>query len=240
MTLKLTACRALLEQDPARYIDMTQPLVRGTGRILEDAPDGALVQVNTQDGGTLYTVCAADESAARRLVARIPQAPTYVTCHEEASFPALRAAFGYDKMRPCRQVAYLGEDPLTEPELPFTLRKLTLDFLPQVQAHYDLAGEDYLTGILNRGELLGAFDGENNLAGFIGKHVEGTMGLLEVFPAYRRRGLATLLQTHLANQERERGHIPYAQVFSDNEVSLLLQRSLGFTCSAGYLYWPAD
>ena len=36
--------------------------------------------------------------------------------------------------------------------------------------------------------FFGAFvDGQ--LAGFVGEHSEGSMGMLEIFPAYRRRGL---------------------------------------------------
>ena len=106
-----------------------------------------------------------------------------------------------------------------------------------MREHYHLTGEDYLANLLARGRMTGAFDGER-MASFAGLHEEGTLGLLEVFPAYRRRGLATLLQSYMTNRELALGHIPYGQVFDGNEPSLALQRSLGFACSKGQIYWP--
>ena len=71
----------------------------------------------------------------------------------------------------------------------------------------------------------------------MGRHTEGTIGLLEVLPQYRRQGVATLLQRFMTNLELSRGHIPYGQVFEDNIPSLALQRSLGYRISDGLLYW---
>ena len=111
-----------------------------------------------------------------------------------------------------------------------------MDHLPLVEAHYQLTDGGYLSGRIALGALYGAFDGAN-LAGFIGFHAEGTVGLLEVLPNYRRQGIATLLQSYLPNLELSRGHIPYGQVFDGNEPSLALQRSLGYQRSAGLMYW---
>lgn len=238
MAPDLSVCRALLDRDPVRYLDMTEPVRRGAGRVLSADEDGALVAVETEgEGGTLYTLCAQSEDAARRLCALIPPHPSYVTVHEALSFPVLREKFGYQAMNPCWQVAYLESTPLPLPVLPFALRPLTLDDLPQVREHYHLTGEDYLAALLSQGRMTGAFDGDS-LAGFIGLHEEGTVGLLEVFPSYRRRGLATLLQAHMTNRELALGHVPYGQVFEGNGPSLALQRSLGFECSKGRMFWP--
>ena len=233
----LSRCQAVFERDPALYLDMTEPVRRGTGRVLYAAPEGALVAVSNQDdNGVLYTMFAQNEAVAEHLCSLIPIKPEFVTIHEAHSFPALRRRFGYQSMTSCWQVGYLAREPLDLPPSRFQIRPLTMDHQPLVEAHYQLTDGGYLSGRIALGALYGAFDGAN-LAGFIGFHAEGTVGLLEVLPNYRRQGIATLLQSYLTNLELSRGHIPYGQVFDGNEPSLALQRSLGYQRSAGLMYW---
>ncbi len=237
MTPDLSVCRDALDLDPVRYLDMTEPVRLGRATVLDADPDGALVQIHSEGrGDSICSLFARTEERARALREHIPPETVFVICHETCSLPALAEHPGCQSVHPCWQAAWLGQELLPLPRLPFVLRPLTEDALPQVTAHYTLTDGDYLRQVLHRGELLGAFDGDA-LAGFIGLHAEGTMGLLEVLPAYRRRGLATLLLSHLANTELARGHVPYCQTFQDNEPSLALQRSLGFCCAKGPIYW---
>lgn len=234
----LSCCRSVFDRDPILYLDMTEPVRRGTGDVLYASAKGALVAVRTKGtDGTIYTLFAEDEDTADLLCGLIPPHPAYVTVHESLSFSALRTHFGYTEMNPCWQVAYLEEAPISLPVSKFQIRPLTCEYLPQVLAHYRLTSDDYVAGILADGDLFGAFDGPT-LSGFVGLHEEGTIGLLEVLPEYRRQGAATLLQTYLTNRELARGHIPYGQVFDGNEPSLLLQASLGYRCSHSPMYWP--
>lgn len=238
MAPELSVCGDLFARDPVLYLDMTEPVRRGTGTVLAAFPDGALVEVSAQGGGdTVYSLSARNQEAARRLCAMIPASAVYVTAHETLSFPALQERFHYRGMNACWQVAYLDWAPLPLPDLGLELRPLEPVHLPLVEAHYKLVGGDYVAGVLSRGDLYGAFRGDA-LWGFIGRHPEGTVGLLEVFPEHRRQGVATLLQSYMVNLELERGHIPYGQVFDGNQASLALQRSLGVQCSRGQMYWP--
>lgn len=233
----LSRCQAVFHRDPVLYLDMTEPVRRGTGRVLFATPEGALVAVpNGDGGGAIYTLFAQNEAMADHLCRLIPDKPEFVTTHEALSFPALRRRFGYQSMTSCWQVGHLASVPLPLPHSPFQVRPLTPAQLPLVETHYHLASPGYLAQRVACGAMYGAFDGEA-LAGFIGLHAEGTVGLLEVLPQYRRRGVATLLQSYLTNLELSRGHIPYGQVFDGNEPSLALQRSLGYQCSAGPMYW---
>ena len=102
--------------------------------------------------------------------------------------------------------------------------------------NYKLEGEDYLRSLLERGQLFGGFLNDT-MVGFAGRHAEGSIGLLEIFPPYRRQGFATVLERYMINQELALGHIPFGQVLTDNAPSLALQRSLGMTLSDGTLYW---
>lgn len=240
MPTDLSPCRPVFDRDPALYLDLTEPVRRGTGTVCYAAEDGALVAVELEegDGLTLYTLWARDENTARQLCRLIPPHPFSVTAHEACSLPALREAFGYRDFNPCRQAGYFSPKPLPEPKSPFVVRPLGPEHLAQVAEHYHLTGADYVAGRLEAGVMIGAFSPEGHLAGFMGTHDEGTLGLLEVLPPYRRQGVASLLQSHMTNRALQRNELPYGQIFEGNTPSLALQRSLGFQCSKGFLYWP--
>jgi len=137
----------------------------------------------------------------------------------------------------CRQAAYFGLATLSEPDGPWTIRQLDENHLDFVAEHYShIEDRDYLLGRLRSGVLLGAFlDGQ--LAGFIGMHAEGSIGILEVLPAYRRRGIAEALEIRMANRLLGRGHVPYTQIAAGNQASLALQEKLGFAVSEKPLWW---
>lgn len=240
MPADLSPCRPVFDRDPALYLDLTEPVRRGTGTVCYAAQDGALVAVELEDGGglTLYSLWARDGETARRLCRLIPPHPFSVTAHEASSLPALQEAFGYKDFNPCRQAGYFSRKPMPEPDIPFVVRPLGPEHLSLVAAHYHLTGADYVLGRLEAGVMIGAFTPRGDLAGFMGTHDEGTMGLLEVLPPYRRQGAARLLQSHMTNLALERDEIPYGQIFDGNSPSLALQQSLGFQCSRGFMYWP--
>ena len=76
------------------------------------------------------------------------------------------------------------------------------------------------------------------LAGFAGIHQEGTMGLLEVLPQFRRRGLAEVLEVGRIAQQLRRGLLPYCHVRLGNTASEALQAKLGLVFDARRtLYW---
>ena len=82
------------------------------------------------------------------------------------------------------------------------------EWLEEVHAHYHPEDDGrYLLDRLGRGLMLGAFV-DDMLAGFIGVHSEGSMGLLEVFPAYRRRGLASALERGMIYLQMRKGWQP--------------------------------
>ena len=118
------------------------------------------------------------------------------------------------------------------------LRPLGLEWAPFIFAHYgksDIGGLPHIEEAVRQG-MLGAFvDGE--LAGFVGFHPEGSIGLLEVLPPYRRRGLGEVLLLGAVRLALERGQYAFGQVLVDNGPSLALQKKAGLTVSEDTLYW---
>ena len=95
---------------------------------------------------------------------------------------------------------------------------------------------DYISARLAAGAVTGAFL-EGVLAGFIGTHEEGSIGMLEVLPAYRRRGLGYALEAEAIRRAMAQGAIPYCQVIEGNAASMKLQKKLGMEFSDEFVYW---
>ncbi len=240
MSDSLAPCRPLLDSDPLLYIDLTEAVRRGIGRVISALPFGALVAYDSyqQDGVDYgFTMCAGRRKTAENLCALLPEWASFVVVHEDFYHDLVKARCGLIMGEPCWQAAYIRKTPLPLPELPgVAIRPLALANLPLAAKHYALENEDYLRCLTERGNLFGAYDG-GTLLGFCGCHAEGSMGLLEVFPPYRRRGLARLLQSYVVDLELSRGHIPYCQVFDGNKASIRLQKSLRLEIADAPVYW---
>lgn len=78
------------------------------------------------------------------------------------------------------------------------------------------------------------------LAGFIGEHLEGSMGLLEVLPEYRSKGYGYKLETFLINHFLRLNVIPFCQVRINNSESLALQKKIGMEISELTTFWISD
>ena len=86
---------------------------------------------------------------------------------------------------------------------------------------------DYLQERLKAGVMYGIF-AEENLAGVIGMHKGGSVGMLYVDLPYRRQGFAASLTAYLVNRMLEKGWTPYACVPADNMAAGNLLDKLGF------------
>ena len=238
----LSICQELFDRDPVRYIDMTEAVRRGIGTVLYASPSAALVDVPSPEqpnGFHTYLMCCAGLEEAQRLCGLLPSGGGFLlAAHEDFCVPLLKERFGATLFLEgaSYQAAYLRTQPPVLKDCGLAIRQLDVSGLPQVAAHYQLEGEDYLRSLLERGQLFGGFL-NGVMVGFAGRHAEGSIGLLEILPQYRRQGFATELERYMIRLELSLCHIPFGQVLTDNAPSLALQRSLGMTISSGTLHW---
>ena len=142
--------------------------------------------------------------------------------------------YGFTKDLRCYQVAYYGDIPEADTKL--EIRTADENDLPLLIETYRLITADEMKKVVQRGSLLlGYADGE--LVGFIGEHLEGSMGLLYVFPEHRRKGCAETLEKYYIINTINKGFIPFGQVEKDNFASLKLQKKLGFVQSENLIFW---
>lgn len=155
-----------------------------------------------------------------------------------AARDALMAAGRTKSIIECRQAVYWKREPVTVERPGITLRQLTMDDLDFVLENYHNPGafEAHIRGRIQEGMLGGVIDGQ--LAGFAGVHQEGCVGMIEVLPQFRRRGLAEALEAAVINQQLAKGRLPYVHVRTGNTASEALQKKLGLTFDeTRWLYW---
>lgn len=138
----------------------------------------------------------------------------------------------------CYQAMYNSINPI---ELSYpqgvTIRLLDVSNIQQVLENYMIdIGYNYIEDRISKGCMWGLFENDK-LAGFIGIHDEGSIGMLEVIKGYRRKGYGYLLEAYLINEYLKNHKVPYLEVEENNEISLALQRKLGFKISKNKSYW---
>jgi len=225
----------LLTPDPVANADLLDVLRRGAGQVLAADDRGVLLR---DAGSRAYMMTSTSPAAAQSLLDQVIDPPVMVT-HQEFSLPLIAERFGFDRATPCHQSAFLGSAlPVVErPDL--RVQSLGPDWAETLAEQYSLKlGVGHLRRVCAAGDMYGAFRGDT-LVGFIGQHAEGSMGMLEVYPDYRRQGIAEYLVTWLGNRIIARGLVPFDQIIVGNTASERLQRKLGFTISPDKLYWTA-
>ncbi len=103
-------------------------------------------------------------------------------------------------------------------------------------ANYDLISKEELKDLVQKGNILLGYD-EDRLVGFIGQHHEGSMGLLYIFPEYRKKGYGSRLEQVMIKKIRKTGFIPYCHVITDNKASVRLQKGLGLVQTKNTVSW---
>ncbi len=222
-----------LQREYLHNLDMIEGLRRDLYDVLYAAEDGVLIC--DREGGRTHMLSCRDAEAALRIAKLTQSGCGLFVAHQADTVEPLRELLGFDEASECWQAIYLKDTPL--PVGNFDIRRLDFSYAPFVAEHYN--GPDcleYMQWQINDGAMLGAFvDGE--LAGFIGRHDQGALGVLEVLPEYRRRGIATALESAAINRELQEGHVPYCHLYTDNLASRALQQSLGLSFADKNVWW---
>ncbi|PKM72912.1 MAG: hypothetical protein CVU91_07770 [Firmicutes bacterium HGW-Firmicutes-16] len=221
--------------DALHHIDMLEALKRGLGEVAFASDDGVAVL----NMGYTYMISAESEETLGKICAKLKR-PQIVAMHQARFVPLLQTRYGYKHQMECLQCAYLPKEKLDlRISEGIDLRELTLGELDFVIKNYDhLPDERYITERIGAG-MIGAFCGDD-IAGFIGTHSEGTMGMLQVIPKYRRRGIAYTLEAALINDMLKKGYVPHAHIVTSNAASIKLQEKLGMSFSDRTITWLYD
>lgn len=221
-----------LEMDRASNAGILNVLRRKSAEILKQGKEGILLKDKISNVYMIY--CKTDEMGIEWLKEapeiKILQSSSQKICQwakEEMNF--------INSME-CYQFAYLKKHVVRKKELKLEIRRITKEELEIVQKNYDKLTKEELHEIYKRGNLyMGIFCGEK--IGFIGNHLEGSIGLLEIFLKFRKHGFATDMENFMIDLSLKQGNIPYGQVITDNLASFQLQQKLGMQLANKKIYW---
>ena len=217
--------------DSLLYADMKEYLRSGDWHIAYDSPTALQLDWNR---GWLHAIAAFDLDEAHRLLETIP-VEDYIVIRGCEGLRELATEAGFRGCEPCWQAVYEGTKTMPV-HTDLTIRHPDDKDLPKVAASYELGTEEEVRRDFNGPDFLGGYLGDEMVC-YAGLHGEGSMGMLYVFPEYRRRGFAEAIFGTLRNNQLEKGRLPYAQIIDGNDASIALHRKLGFKIADDMLYW---
>lgn len=226
-----TKAIAYLEKNHLLHIAMLELLRHESGEILAAEPGGVLLLDRSSD---IYMLSAEDRALGKQLLDEIGSCSQIVVCQEDLAAYA-EEKFGLHNTFVCHKVAYFREE---KPELATELdiRRPDPFYVGKIKAVYHTIPEAEVDEIQRRGNLFCAFcDGQ--FVGFSGRHLDGSLGLLEIFEPYQGRGFGEQLERFMIRYIIEQGDIPYGEIVEGNTASENLQRKLGFEISEEIITW---
>ena len=223
-----------LTKEPCLYADMLQCRNAG-GLVLYETETALLLQGRISK--ILYSA-AADNQAGKEIVEHLPKQFGILVAHDTYTDPWLKSMRKLESELECVYV----EDVPPAVALPegFVINRLDASHTQKIIALYrhsmeSLANEQYIGECLQDG-MYGAFY-KGELCGFIGVHEQESIGILEVHPKWRRKGLAVALEQVMIGKQLERGRLPYGEIVKDNTASIRLQKKAGMITDEKLTYW---
>lgn len=238
---RIMAAYNRLAKNKLLHMDMLELIKRGNAVLLYDGVAGTLLKDKVSG---LYTLTVQDKESGIKILSQVfgepgskcaeNEKPELFVVHQDYMTDVIAERFGLKMWSGCYQYVYTKKESL--PKFEADIRKLDASDLDMVYAVYDLTGREDILRKLNNGKIFGIFV-EDKLAGFAGEHEEGSMGMLEIFPEYRGRGLAMALETDLINRTLQKGYTPFCQIREDNPASIRLQEKLGLYPAKEKIWW---
>ncbi len=214
------------------YLGLSRVLQRGSGERIASLSGAVLVRDAVS--GAWLLACEDRERGAALLAQYFPPDGQLLMVSDPALGREAFRRFGFAELLECRQAAYYGAPPAPDPAL--ALRLAEAGDLPLLIRSYELVSPEELAKIVERKRLLLGY-AQGELIGFVGEHLEGSLGLLYVFPPYRRRGFGAALEKAMIARTLQEGFVPFGQAEKDNRASLALQEKLGMTVSEHLICW---
>ncbi len=214
------------------HIGLDRVMKRGSGEIIAEQADALLIRDRVSGA---YLLACEDAGIGLPLLDRYcGQDCGLLTVSNYSLGKAAFERFGFSGKLECYQVAYYGDKPSIRDGL--RVRTAEENDLPMLVENYQLVSPEELEKIVRRNGILLGYE-QDRLVGFVGEHLEGSMGLLYIFPEYRHRGFGAALETRQIAKTMENGFIPFGQVEKDNHASMELQKKLGMTQSDRLIVW---
>lgn len=215
------------------YAGMIQVIKRNTVEILEASEDCLFLRDTISNAFML--VANNDDVAMEWLKKHEHKNYELLVLFQENIVSFAKNRYKFSENITCYQAVY-ESDVLSATQETLEIEIAKEEDFQSVFTYYKSLSEKELKKIIHRKELFIAYHNKE-MVGFVGQHLEGSMGILEVLSPFRGRGYGKELEIFMIAYMMKNNLIPFAQIEITNEASLKLQRKLGMTISNEKLYW---
>lgn len=220
-----------MEEFPALH----QCLKEKNREILYDQEDGVLALNPESD---LLYAYATSQAAASRMFKIAQEYEADLIIYGEVPKETLQQQTQYEGGEPFYYATYMKTIPQMMEMKGISYKELDQTHLSWVIHHYsfkECANETYISQRIQEG-MLGAFVDEE-LVGFVGTHDSGSIGMLEVLPEFRKRGIGLNLVNRMIIRRLDQGKIPFSEIFEHNQISMKLVRKADMQLSGNTALW---
>lgn len=230
--LKKEEIKKIFGED-ADHFALINYVINNGGEILYAETDGVLALYKG-----IYALFGTSGQGLTKALSLVENASCFVCSSSEEGDAVLEKFKNIKKKKACYQILYrepfgveIPEDTIVK-ELPPTDENI--DF---VTSTYTLgfARED-IKRLMQDFTFYATYTG-GELSGYIGRHDEGSIGLLEIMPKFRRKGLGAFLVDYSVKKVNEQGDIAYCNIEANNEKSLKMHLKMNFIPSNKFVYW---
>ena len=243
---ELQECKAKLMKKKILHMDMIELINRGRAVIVLKEFDKILLRDKNTDI-FYYTGDSAD--LLLDLDNRTRYSIDEIVLHQADLVEDVKRILSKNDALVCYQAVYTKKERMSITGLycadgkptkdGLVIRPLTEEFCDKVSEMCDLADDiPYIRERILAGSMFGAFVNEE-FAGYIGIHDDGSLGMLKVFEPYRGRKIGSALETYAVNYALQIGWTPYVHIEADNKISLAMQEKLGMHLSKTPIVWIA-
>jgi tRNA (guanine37-N1)-methyltransferase len=244
----LQLCRDQLMSKKLLHMDMIDLIDRGKAELVCKRLGHILIR-DIESGFYYHTAFDEQEPEAfwSGLAPEVKSDIKTITLHQAGEREYVTKYLSLELMMTCYQYVCTRREKLSisglyrtdgkENENGLIILPATQEYCKAIDGLYSLShGPNYIRDRIARGCLFVALV-HGELAGFVGMHEEGGLGMLEVLPQFRRQHVALALSTYIINWALEQGYTPYSQAKADNEASIALQDRLDIHRAKEMLYW---
>lgn len=256
---KLRSCKEHLMKQKLLHIDMIDAIERGVAELVFEE-EGQYLLRNLETGiyyfaNLLETNIDKEgtEVLQRISVTNYYEDTALLVVHTREDAKRMEKALGMTQIGTCRLSTYTKKEKASVSGLyrpdgkPLEhglaegvyIRPLGIEYGELVMEAHPDTEEAYIEEQLEKGQMIGAFL-EERLVGMAGRNDCGDIGLLYVYPDYRRKHIGKALFTYLVNEVLERGQIPYSMYDTGEKECEAIQNLLeqmGMYSSKSEIFW---
>lgn len=208
-------------------------VLRAGGEILYAEKDGLLMFFKG-----IHVLFGTSGNGLKNALEKVEEASCFVCSSDTEGEAVLKRFKGIKNKKACYQILYKEPFGVEIPENTVVKRlEPTDENIDFVTATYTLGfpREDVKRLMTDYPFYATYTNGE--ISGYIGRHDEGSIGLLEIMPKFRRMGLGAFLVDYSVRAVKSFGEIAYCNIEATNEKSLKMHLKMNFIPSDKFVYW---